>query len=118
MFLLLIDSSTLHNDIKIFSADSAALHVIVFDVISCLTFSVGLPLWKRMRNQPCRHRHIGRISYRDDTFGANGDTFLKTDYLRNLLDLGTCAAIFVYAGLYGKPDLQALSIAVILAILL
>ena len=44
--LLLVDYSTLHNGIKLSSADSAALHVVVFGANACLTFSVGLPLRK------------------------------------------------------------------------
>lgn len=41
--------------------------------------------------------------------------FLKLDYLGILLNVGTCAATFVFAGLYGKPGLQAFYITVILA---
>lgn len=40
--LLLTDYSTLHNGIKLSSADNAALHAYIVGAIACLTFSVGL----------------------------------------------------------------------------
>jgi hypothetical protein len=45
--LLVTDYSTLHNGIKLSSADNTALQAYIVGAIACLTFSVGLPSRKR-----------------------------------------------------------------------
>ncbi|KAL2041640.1 hypothetical protein N7G274_005424 [Stereocaulon virgatum] len=86
--LLATDYSILHNGIDISTADNAVIQTYVFGSITCLIFSAWFHIVAA---------HSEQVAMR----------FLKLDYLGILLNVAACATTFIYAGLYGKPNLQA-----------
>lgn len=104
--LLATDYSILHNGVDISTADNAVIQTYVFGSIMCLIFSVRLP-----RVSDCTSTLLIPQQAWFHIVAAHSEQvatrFLKLDYLGILLNVTACATTFMYAGLYGKPSLQA-----------
>ncbi|KAL9123678.1 MAG: hypothetical protein Q9217_006914, partial [Psora testacea] len=91
--LLATDYSILHNGANLSTIDNTVIQTYVAGSIACLSFSLTPPqAWFHIVAA-----HSERVAAR----------FLKLDYLGILLNVAACALTFIYAGLYGKPSLQA-----------
>lgn len=86
--LLATDYKILHNGVTLSTADNAVIQTYIAGSIACLTFSAWFHI-VAAHSEPVATR------------------FLKLDYLGILLNVVACAVTFIYAGLYGKPSLQA-----------
>lgn len=105
---LLFGYSSLPDGVSFFTADNALVHTYIANCLACLIFSVRISL--RENNEKTQPRlkpsqawfHIVNAHSEPVT-----KHFLKLDYLGILLNVFTCDNSFIYAGLYGKPNLQA-----------
>lgn len=114
--LLATDFSTLRDSktagVQLSAADNAVLQTYTAGSIVCLMFSVGVspsPPAENKENQSSSSYRSAQAWYH--IVAAHSERmatrFLKLDYLGILLNVAACAITFIYAGLYGKPGLQA-----------
>lgn len=105
---LLFGYSSLPDGGSFSTADNALIHTYIAGCLACLIFSVRLSLRENNGGaQPGLKSSQAWFHIVTAHSELVAKRFLKLDYLGILLNVFTCGASFIYAGLYGQPNLQA-----------
>ena len=105
---LLFGYSNLPEGVAFSTADTALIRTYVAGCLACLIFSVRPSLRENDgETQPGLKPSQAWFHIVTAHSEPVAKYFLKLDYLGILLNVFTCGASFIYAGLYGKPNLQA-----------
>ena len=106
--LLSIDYSNIHDGVWFSTADNALINTYIAGCMACLIFSVRLSLGENDgETQPKLKPSQAWFHIVTAHSEQVAKCFLKLDYLGILLNVFACGVTFIYAGLYGKPNLQA-----------